>query len=106
MKLIECYIENFGRLSAFTYRFDAGMNVLCEENGWGKSTFAAFIKAMLYGFTPTRSRSVTQNERQKYLPWQGGVILVAISVALTMIAGLLPALLASRKDPVVALRSE
>ena len=73
MKLIECYIENFGRLSAFTYRFDAGMNVLCEENGWGKSTFAAFIKAMLYGFTPTRSRSVTQNERQKYLPWQGGV---------------------------------
>lgn len=73
MRLIECYIENFGRLSAFTYRFDAGMNILCEENGWGKSTFAAFIKAMLYGFTPTRSRDVTQNERQKYLPWQGGI---------------------------------
>ena len=73
MKLIECYIENFGRLSSFTYRFDAGMNVLCEENGWGKSTFAAFIKAMLYGFTPTRSKNITQNERQKYLPWQGGV---------------------------------
>ena len=73
MRLIECYIENFGRLSAFTYRFDAGMNVLCEENGWGKSTFAAFIKAMLYGFTPTRSKNVTQNERQKYLPWQGGI---------------------------------
>ena len=73
MKLIECYIENFGRLSSFTYRFDAGMNILCEENGWGKSTFAAFIKAMLYGFTPTRSKSISQNERQKYLPWQGGV---------------------------------
>ena len=40
------------------------------------------------------------------LPWQGGVILVAISVILTMIAGLLPSLLAARKDPVVALRSE
>ena len=40
------------------------------------------------------------------LPWQGGVILVAISVLLTMIAGLLPSLLAARKDPVVALRSE
>lgn len=73
MRLIECYIENFGRLSSFTYRFDAGMNVLCEENGWGKSTFAAFIKAMLYGFTPTRSKNITQNERQKYLPWQGGI---------------------------------
>lgn len=40
------------------------------------------------------------------LPWQGGVILVTISVVLTMIAGLLPSLLAARKDPVVALRTE
>lgn len=40
------------------------------------------------------------------LPWQGGVILVIISMLLTFIAGLIPAKLAAKKDPVVALRTE
>ena len=40
------------------------------------------------------------------LPWQGAVILIAISVGLTLIAGLIPARVASRKDPVIALRTE
>ena len=40
------------------------------------------------------------------LPVTGAVILVAISVALTMIAGLIPSKLAAKKDPVIALRSE
>ncbi len=40
------------------------------------------------------------------LPWQAALILVAISVFLTFIAGLIPASSASRKDPVEALRSE
>lgn len=40
------------------------------------------------------------------LPWVGGTILVVISVALTMIAGLIPASIASKKDPVESLRVE
>ena len=40
------------------------------------------------------------------LPVAGGVILVAISVVLTMIGGLIPSRVASKKDPVEALRSE
>lgn len=40
------------------------------------------------------------------VPFNAGVILVALSVILTMIAGLLPAKMASKKDPVVALRTE
>ena len=40
------------------------------------------------------------------LPWQAAGILVLISMALTALAGLLPASAASRKDPVEALRSE
>ena len=40
------------------------------------------------------------------LPWLGGIILVAISVVLTLVAGLIPARIAAKKDPVEALRTE
>ena len=40
------------------------------------------------------------------LPWQGGVILVVISMLLTLIAGLVPAGVAAKTDPVEALRTE
>jgi uncharacterized protein YhaN len=72
MKLLECYIENFGKLSKFSYHFEPGMNVLLRENGWGKTTFAAFLKAMLYGLGTSRSSDLQQNERLRYTPWQGG----------------------------------
>ncbi|MBQ9791744.1 MAG: ABC transporter ATP-binding protein/permease [Clostridia bacterium] len=40
------------------------------------------------------------------LPIIGGIVLVLISVALSMIAGLIPSRIASKKDPVIALRTE
>ncbi len=40
------------------------------------------------------------------LPWVAALTLVLISMALTFIAGLIPAKMAAKKDPVVALRSE
>ncbi|PWM39428.1 MAG: ABC transporter [Clostridiales bacterium] len=40
------------------------------------------------------------------LPWAGAVILVAISMLLTFVAGLIPSGVAAKKDPVIALRSE
>ena len=40
------------------------------------------------------------------LPWAGGVVLIIVSTVLTVISGLIPAGSASRKDPVVALRTE
>ena len=40
------------------------------------------------------------------LPWQGAVILVLISMLLTVVAGLIPAFSAAKKDPVIALRTE
>ena len=40
------------------------------------------------------------------LPWESALVLVCISVALTLIAGLIPSSAASRRDPVEALRSE
>ena len=72
MKLLRCHIENFGVLSDFDQEFTDGLNVLCRENGFGKSTLAAFIKAMLYGLPKSRVKSLTENERKRYDPWQGG----------------------------------
>ena len=40
------------------------------------------------------------------LPWEAALVLICISVVLTVVAGLLPARSASKKDPVEALRSE
>lgn len=40
------------------------------------------------------------------LPWWQAIIMVAISVGLTLISGLIPASAAAKKDPVVALRTE
>ena len=40
------------------------------------------------------------------LPWQSALALVAISVGLTLVAGLIPSSMAARRDPVEALRSE
>ncbi len=46
------------------------------------------------------------NNLRAILPWQGGVALVIISMVLTLTAGLIPAKLAAKKDPVIALRTE
>ena len=73
MKLIELYIENFGKLTNYKHTFSQGLNVINEENGYGKSTLAAFIKSMLYGLEDTRRPKLDENDRKKYLPWQGGV---------------------------------
>lgn len=73
MKLIRCEIQNFGKIRKGTYEFKDGCNAFCERNGWGKSTLAAFIKIMLYGFENERTRSEFENERRRFRPWQGGV---------------------------------
>lgn len=71
MKLINAYINNFGKLSDYNHDFNGGINVIEKENGWGKTTFAAFLKAMLFGMDVSRSK-INIVDRTRYLPWQGG----------------------------------
>lgn len=73
MKILSCHIENFGKLHDYSMEFREGANMICEENGWGKSTFASFVRAMFYGLDGDRKRSIEENERKRYRPWQGGV---------------------------------
>ena len=71
MKLIRYHIENFGKLSGYDYDFTDGLNTIKEDNGYGKTTFASFIKAMFYGMEAKRNTKVLI-DRKKYMPWQGG----------------------------------
>ena len=73
MKLLKCYIENFGKLHKFEYEFKDGLNIINEQNGFGKTTFATFIKSMFYGLDAGTNVKTENSERKKYYPWQGGI---------------------------------
>lgn len=71
MKLIACHIENFGGLSQVDCTFGDGLTALYAPNGGGKSTLAAFIRAMFYGLPADTSRS-RFNDRRHFCPFSGG----------------------------------
>lgn len=65
-------IENFGNFHKQEFIFTEGLNSFIHENGWGKSTLAAFIKAMLYGMDEKGRKKEGFFERERYFPWNGG----------------------------------
>ena len=64
-------IKSFGRLTDMTLEFSDKVNVIEGENESGKSTIAAFIKYMLYGFTDDRGEEI--GERKKRINWDTGM---------------------------------
>lgn len=73
MKLISCYIAGFGKFVGQAFDFKVDLTVIREDNGWGKTTLADFLKCMLYGMDSGRSKAVGANDRLKYEPWNGNV---------------------------------
>ena len=71
MKLHYCYIESFGTLEGERFDFTDGLNVICRENGYGKSTLVGFLKAMFYGFFDTKKQNLSENDRKHYMPYSG-----------------------------------
>ena len=61
-------IKSFGMLTDTTLEFSEGINVIEGQNEAGKSTIAAFIKYMLYGFDG-RDDGISLTERKKRLNW-------------------------------------
>ena len=73
MRIYHCHVENFGVLRDLDVDFRRGLHTFEEANGWGKSTLAAFLLVMFYGFSNEKSRRDLANERKRYAPWQQGV---------------------------------
>ena len=62
----------FGKLEHDTLTLEPGLNILHAPNEWGKSTWCAFLMAMLYGLD-TRSKSTKSAlaDKERYAPWSG-----------------------------------
>ncbi len=73
MKIIRLHIENFGKLHDFTLENIESLVSIYKENGWGKSTLADFIGAMLYGMPKKGNNKSYVAVRSKRKPWHGGV---------------------------------
>ena len=62
----------FGKLEDQVLELQPGLNIIEAPNEWGKSTWCAFLVAMLYGIeTRVRTTQAALAEKEKYAPWSG-----------------------------------
>lgn len=70
--IIRKMTANFGCLDGKTLELHDGLNVVCAKNETGKSTWCAFIRAMLYGIDSSqREKNGVKPDKIKYAPWSG-----------------------------------
>ena len=69
MRIINLHITSFGALADFDVTFNDGITTVCENNGYGKSTLTAFIKAMFYGLESYSTRTKAFVDRMHYCPF-------------------------------------
>ena len=62
----------FGKLENETLTLEPGLNILHAPNEWGKSTWCAFLVAMLYGIeTRVHTTKTAIADKERYAPWSG-----------------------------------
>ena len=70
--IIRSMTADFGRLEGETLELEPGLNVIARPNESGKSTWCAFIRAMLYGIdTSERVKGGFLPDKLRYAPWSG-----------------------------------
>ena len=73
--MIRKLTASFGKLENETLSFHDGLNVIHAPNESGKSTWCAFIRAMLYGVdSGERARGGFIPDKQRYAPWSGAAM--------------------------------
>ena len=71
MKIVSM-TATFGKLDGETLELRPGLNIITAPNEWGKSTWCAFLCAMLYGIdTRERSRGGQLADKERFMPWSG-----------------------------------
>ena len=62
----------FGKLEQATLELEPGLNIITAPNEWGKSTWCAFLVAMLYGLdTRAKTTKTALADKERYAPWSG-----------------------------------
>ena len=62
----------FGKLEHETLTLEPGLNIITAPNEWGKSTWCAFLVAMLYGLdTRAKTTKTALADKERYQPWSG-----------------------------------
>jgi len=62
----------FGKLEHETLTLEPGLNIITAPNEWGKSTWCAFLLAMLYGLdTRAKTTKTALADKERYQPWSG-----------------------------------
>ena len=70
--MIRKMTASFGCLDGKTLELHDGLNVVEAKNESGKSTWCAFIRAMLYGIDSSqREKNGIKPDKVKYAPWSG-----------------------------------
>lgn len=70
MKLLDLYINGFGKFHNQSISFEDGLNVVYGKNEAGKSTLHTFIRGMLFGIERQRGRAARSDLYTKYEPWE------------------------------------
>ena len=62
----------FGKLEHAVLTLKPGLNIIHAPNEWGKSTWCAFLIAMLYGLdTRAKTTKTALADKERYAPWSG-----------------------------------
>ncbi len=73
--IIKKLTASFGKLNGESLELNDGLNIICAPNESGKSTWCAFIRAMLYGVDSSeRQKSGYMPDKLRYAPWSGAAM--------------------------------
>jgi predicted ATPase len=64
LQILQARIEGFGTLVQREYALSPGLSVVLGKNEAGKSTWVAFVQAVLFGLSPSKA--------EPWKPWQPG----------------------------------